>query len=157
MIDPRRFLPAVAIGGGAAGAVIAIPLLGDALRCCFCIGVMAGAGASMKLWLDTHRAENLTHAEAMTLGASSGLVSAAVTWVLSVPVRMGFGEGLAGFYASSTVLPDVARANLQALYTPSVGMMIMALPLQAALFGVMGAVGGFVALETAFKARKDAA
>ena len=63
MIEPRRFFPAVAIGGAGAGAAIAIPVLGDVLRCCFCIGVMAGAGLSMKLWLDTHRAENLTASE----------------------------------------------------------------------------------------------
>ncbi len=156
-MEPGRFFPAVAIGGAIAGAIIAIPVLGDILRCCFCVGVMAGAGASMKLWLDTHLAENLTPTDAMTLGAMSGLVTALASWILSLPVRFAFGEGLSNFYESSSVLPDVARHNLQALYTPSVGMVVMSLPLQLALYGVMGAVGGFLALETVFKARKEAA
>jgi hypothetical protein len=33
-------------------------------------------------------------------------------------------------------------------------MIVMSLPLQAALYAVMGGVGGFVALQTAFKSRK---
>ncbi len=154
MVELRRFFPAAAIGGAVAGVAIAIPVLGDFLRCCFCVGVMAGAAASMKLWLDTHRAENLTPVDGIALGACSGVVAAAVNWVLSLPVRLLFGESLSGFYDSSTILPDVARSNLHALYTPSGVMIVMSLPLQAVLYAVMGGVGGFVALQTAFKSRK---
>ena len=45
MIELRRFFPAVAIGGGVAGVVIAIPVIGDLLHCCFCVGVMLGAAS----------------------------------------------------------------------------------------------------------------
>jgi hypothetical protein len=156
LIEPRRFFPAAAIGGGVAGVAIAIPVIGDLLRCCFCIGVMAGAAASMKLWLDSHRAENLTAMEGATLGACSGAVTACVSWALSLPVRVGFGEGLSTFYHSSTALPELLRTNLEALYTPSAGMIVMSLPLQLGLYGVMGAVGGFLALQLAFGSRKAA-
>jgi hypothetical protein len=154
LIEPRRFFPAVAIGGAATGVAISIPVLGDLLRCCFCIGVMAGAAGSMKLWLDTHRAEDLTPTDGMALGACSGVVTACVSWVISLPVRLAFGEGLAAFYDSSTMLPDIARSNLHALYTPKGVMIVMSLPLQAALYALMGAVGSFVALQTVFKSRK---
>ena len=154
MIEPRRFFPAAAIGGGVMGVVIAIPVIGDLLRCCFCIGVMAGAVGSMKLWLDSHRAENLTPTDAMTLGACSGAVTAAANWVVSLPVRLAFGEGLSSYYGSSTMLPDLARSNLQALYTPSPVMIVMSLPLQGVIYAVMGAVGGFLGLQYAFATRK---
>jgi hypothetical protein len=154
LIEPRRFFPAVAMGGGVAGVAIAIPVLGDLLRCCLCIGVMAGAAASMKLWLDNHRAENLTPVEGATLGALSGAVTAAVSWVLSLPVRVVFGEGLTTFYHSSSALPDLLRSNLEALYAPGAMMIVMSLPLQLGLYAVMGAVGGFVALQLAFASRK---
>jgi hypothetical protein len=156
LIEPRRFFPAAAIGGAAAGVAIAIPVIGDLLRCCFCIGVMAGAAVSMKLWLDSHRAENLTPIEAATLGACSGAVTAAVSWALSLPIRLGFGEALSTFYDSSTALPELLRTNLEALYTPSGAMIVMSLPLQLGLYGVMGAVGGFLALQLVFGSRKIA-
>jgi hypothetical protein len=152
--EPQRFFPAVAIGGGIAGVVIAIPVIGDVLRCCFGIGVMAGAAASLKLWLDTHRAENLTVTDAVTLGALSGTVTASANWALSLPIRLVFGEGLSNFYGTSSTLPDLARSNLQALYTPSPMMIVMSLPMQVALYAVMGAVGAFVALQFAFSSRK---
>jgi hypothetical protein len=152
-MDPKRYFPAVAIGGAAAGAAIAIPILGDILRCCLCVGVMAGAGASMKLWLDAHPASSLTPTEGMLLGACSGAVTAAVSWLLSLPIRLAFGLGLSSFYDEASFLPEMARSNLHALYTPSAGMIVMSLPLQGALYGLMGGVGGFLALHTAFKAR----
>jgi len=154
MIEPRRFFPAVAIGGAITGVIIAVPVLGDLLRCCFCVGVMAGAAASMKLWLDTHRAESLTPTDGMMLGACSGVVTAATNWVLSLPIRLVWGDGLSGFYDARTFLPDLARSNLHALYTPSSSMIVMSLPLQAGIYAGMGAVGGFIALETVFKSRK---
>ncbi len=157
MIEPQRYFPAVAIGGGLAGVVLGIPFLGDLLRGCLCVGVMAGAAASMKLWLDAHQAEDLTSTDAMALGATSGGVSAVVSWALSVPVRIGVGEGLAHYYAGATSLPEMVRTNLQALYDPSPGMVIMSLPVSLGLYAVMGAVGGFIAIQTAFKARRDAA
>ena len=154
MIEQRRYFPAVAIGGSVAGVAIAIPVIGDLLRCCFCIGVMVGAAASMKLWLDSHQAENLTPVEAATLGACSGAVTATVSWVLSLPVRVAFGEGLSTFYHSSTALPDLLRTNLEALYAPGAMMIVMSLPLQLGLYALMGAVGGFVALQLTFASRK---
>ena len=153
-MEPKRFFPAVAVGGGLAGVIVAIPVLGDLLRGLFCIGVMAGAAASMKLWLDTHRAENLALAETATLGALSGVVTAGVSWILSLPLRLAFGDGLSQFYESFTVLPDLVRHNLQALYTPSAPMIVMSLPLQVAIYGVMGAVGAVLAREYAFSSRK---
>jgi len=154
VIEPRRFFPAVAIGGAAAGVAVSIPVIGDLLRCCFCIGVMAGAAVSMKLWLDSHQAENLTASDAATLGALSGSVSAATNWVLSLPIRLAFGDGLSSFYDSSTYLPSIAQSNLHALYTPNAVHMVMSLPLLLALYAMMGAVGAFVALQAFFSSRK---
>ena len=70
MIEPRRYFPAVAIAGAVAGVAISIPVLGDILRSLLCVGVMAGAALAMKLWLDTHPAENLTFLDAAVLGGA---------------------------------------------------------------------------------------
>ena len=153
MIEPRRFFPAVAVGGGIAGVVLAVPVLGDILRCVFCVGVMAGAAASMKFWLDSHRAEDLTPVDAAMLGASSGAMSGVAAWVVSLPIRVVFGEGLAGFYDSSEILPAVVKQNLHALYIPEFGMIVMSLPLQVMVYGLMGAIGGFIALKYLFPKR----
>jgi hypothetical protein len=107
----------------------------------------------MKLWLDAHPASSLTPTEGMLLGACSGAVTAAVSWLLSLPIRLAFGLGLSSFYDEASFLPEMARSNLHALYTPSAAMIVMSLPLQGALYGLMGGVGGFLALHTAFKAR----
>ena len=157
MIEPRRFFPAVAIGGGIAGVVIAIPVVGDLLLCTFCVGVMAGAAGSMKLWLDTHRAEDLTPADAMALGACSGAVTAAVDWLLSLPIRLSFGEGLLALYGSFSFLPDLARNNLKTLHGPEMLTIVGSLPVQLGLYALMGAVGGFVALQFVFPSRKTEA
>jgi hypothetical protein len=155
MIDPRRFFPAVAIGGGAAGVVLAVPVLGDLLRCLFCVGVMAGAAASMKLWLDSHQAEDLTPVDAATLGACSGAASGGAAWVVSLPIRMVFGDSLSSFYETS-FLPGIVKQNLRALYTPDAGMVVMSLPLQVMIYGITGAIGGFLALQFLFAARREA-
>jgi hypothetical protein len=155
VIEARRYFPAAAIGGAVMGVLIAVPVVGDLLRCCFCVGVMAGAAASMKLWLDSHPAEYLTALDGLTLGACSGVVTAGASWVLSVPIRLLFGDGLSGFYASSTSLPDMVRSNLQALYTPSPITVVMSLPVQVGLYAAMGALGGFLSLQFLFSGRKS--
>ena len=134
--------------------VIAIPVLGDLLLCIFCVGVMAGSAGSMKLWLDTHRAENLASVDALVLGACSGAVSAAADWGLSLPIRLSFGEGLSNLYDSFTFLPDLARNNMKAMHRSDLLEIVMSLPIQLALYAVMGAVGGFIALQFAFPSRK---
>jgi hypothetical protein len=153
LIDPRRFFPAIGIGGGIAGIALAIPVLGDVLRCVVCVGVMAGAAGSMKFWLDSHRAEDLTATDAATLGACSGAISGLAAWVVSLPIRLVFGEGLNTFYEGS-FLPDVAKQNLRALYAPDTSMIVTSLPLQVMIYGLMGAIGGFLALQLLFKTRR---
>lgn len=155
MIEPRRYFPAVGIGGGIAGVLLAIPVLGDFLRCVLCVGVMAGAAGSMKFWLDSHRAEDLTPVDAATLGACSGAASGAAAWLVSLPIRLVFGDGLNTFYEGSTLLPDVAKQNLRALYAPETSMIVMSLPLQVMVYSLMGAVGGFLAIQFLFKTRRS--
>jgi hypothetical protein len=155
LIDPRRYFPAVGIGGGAAGVILAIPILGDVLRCVFCVGVMAGAAGSMKFWLDSHQAEDLTPADAATLGACSGAASGVLAWFVSLPIRLVFGEGLNTFYEGLSFVPDVAKQNLRALYAPDTALVVASLPMQVVVYGLVGAVGGFVALQFLFKTRRS--
>jgi hypothetical protein len=156
-VHPRRFFPAVIIGGGAAGFLMALPILGDVLRCALCIGVLAGSGLSMKLWLDTHLAENLSPTEAAYLGAVSGGVSAAVSWVVAVPIRLAFGDDIGDFYLARELVPDTVKYLLRAMYTSDFGSLVMSLLFQVVVYGAMGALGGFLAIQYLFPARRTAA
>jgi hypothetical protein len=154
-VHPRRFFPAVAWGGGATGFLLALPIVGDILRCAVCMGVMAGSLLSMKLWLDSHRAEKLTSADAATLGACSGGVSGAVAWFVSVPVRLVFGPSLVDFFMDREFLPTFIKYNLRSLYTDDFVSIVMSLPLEIALYAMMGALGGFLAMRYAYPARRE--
>ncbi len=153
-MHPRRFVPAVLIGGGIAGVLIAIPVLGDFLRCVLCIGVIAGSVASMKLWLDSHLAENLSTLEAAYLGSLSGVTSACACWIISVPVRLAFGRSLGDFFMERGMLPDSVRYVIRSLYTPEFGDLVLSLLFQAIVYAGMGALGGFLAIQYAFPARR---
>jgi hypothetical protein len=156
MVHPRRFFPAAAIGGAVTGFVLALPILGDILRCALCAGVMGGTFLSMKLWLDSHRAEKLTVNDAAVLGACSGAVAGIVSWVVSVPIRLVFGAELVDFFMAREFLPTFLKYNIRSLYADDFPSIVMSLPLEAVLYGVMGAVGGFFALQYAFPTRREA-
>jgi hypothetical protein len=155
-MHPRRFFPAVAIGGGVTGFVLALPILGDILRCALCIGVMGGSVLSMKLWLDAHRAENLTPVDAAMLGATSGAVCGGASWLVSMPIRLAFGHSLSDFFMEREFLPDFLKVNIRSLYTDDFASIFMSLPLEVMLYAVMGALGGFLALQFVFSARRAA-
>lgn len=142
------------MGGGAAGFLIALPILGDILRCALCLGVLAGAGLSMKLWLDTHLAENLSTAEAAYLGWLSGVATAAVSWVVSFPIRLAFGDALGEFYMNREILPTSIKYLLRSTYTASFGEILMSLLLYTVVYGAMGALGGFLSLQFLFGSRR---
>jgi hypothetical protein len=154
-VDPRRFFPAVAIGGGVTGFFVAVPILGDVLRCALCVGVMLGSLLSMKLWLDSHRAEMLSPTDAGLLGACSGAVSGAVAWILSVPVRLEFGPSLGDFFMDREFLPTFVKYNIRSLYTDDPAALLMSLPLEVVLYGVVGALGGFLAIQYVFRSRRE--
>jgi len=155
-VHPRRFFPAVGIGGAVTGLVLALPVLGDILRCAACLGVMAGSTLSAKLWLDSHRAENLTSTDAAMLGACSGAVAGGVAWIISVPVRIVFGASLVDFFMEREFLPTFVKYNIRSLYADEFGAILMSLPLEVVLYAVMGALGGFLAIQYVFSARHEA-
>jgi len=155
-MHPRRFFPAAAIGGAVTGFLLALPVLGDILRCAMCIGVMGGSVLSMKLWLDGHRAENLTPTDAAVLGACSGGVCGAASWLVSVPIRFAFGRALGDFFMEREFLPDFAKYNIRNLYTDDFASIFMSLPLQVVTYAVMGAIGGFLGLQYVFASRREA-
>jgi hypothetical protein len=156
-VHPRRFFPSVLIGGGIAGVLIAIPILGDFLRCALCIGVLAGSVLSMKLWLDSHLAENLSTVEAATLGGLSGLATAAVCWVIALPIRLAYGQALGDYFLDRGMLPDSVKYMIRSLYTADLGDLVLSLLFQAIVYGAMGALGSFLAIQYAFPARRGEA
>jgi hypothetical protein len=154
-VDPRRFFPSVAIGGALTGFLLALPILGDILRCAVCVGVMAGSVLSMKLWLDSHRAEKLTPLDAAMLGGCSGGVAGVAAWVISVPVRLVFGAQLVDFFMAREFLPTFAKYNIRSLYTDDFTSIVMSLPLEVVLYAMMGALGGFLGIQYVFPHKRE--
>jgi hypothetical protein len=155
-VHPKRFFPSAAIGGAVTGLFLALPILGDIFRCAACIGVMAGSVLSMKLWLDSHRAERLTATSAATLGACSGGVTGLVAWFISVPIRLVFGPSLVDFFMEREFLPTFIKYNLRSLYADDFVSIAMSLPLEVVLYAMMGALGGFLGIQYAFPERREA-
>jgi hypothetical protein len=51
-------------------------------------------------------------------------------------------------------LPDGIRYVMRSMYTPSFGDIVLTLVFQALVYGAMGALGGFLAIQYAFPARR---
>ena len=115
---------------------------------------MAGAALALKVWLDTHRAENLAPLRAAYCGALAGAVSAVVAWVVSLPIRVAFGQALGDFYMDRTFLPDTVKYLMRALYQGDVGDLVVTLFFQVLAYGAMGALGAFLSLQYLFAARR---
>jgi hypothetical protein len=91
------------------------------------------------------------------LGACSGAVAGATAWIISVPVRLVFGASLRDFFMQREFLPTFIKYNIRGLYTDNFGEILMSLPLEVVLYGMVGAIGGFLAIQYVFPAKREAA
>jgi len=133
------------IGGVIGGVLSSIPII-SLLNCCFCLPNMAGVAIGLSMFLKSHPQDNLSAGEAAGGGAMAGAVAGLIAGILGLIMNMIVGGMMAGFYRSMP--PQFARAMAQATAGG-----VMAIPLNLFLYGAMGALGGFLAMQLFFKDR----
>ncbi|AKT43868.1 uncharacterized protein CMC5_081050 [Chondromyces crocatus] len=137
------------MGGVAGGVLSATPFVGGFLVCCFCLPTLAAAALALYLYFKERPHERITPADAALCGGMTGAVSGAVSSLLGYLVSLVFGAtSLAMLGGLSRDIPDLAGAMA------SGGLMIfISLPISAIVYGLMGALGGFLSLQLFYKDR----
>lgn len=146
---PERFLKAAAIGGAIGGVASSLPVL-NLLNCCFCLLNMAGAAAAVGMYLKDNPSERITSGDAAMCGGFAGMIAGVVVGILGVVMQVVAGSALMALYGHlATVLPPdvIAKMTMQA------GWSIAYIPLYVILYGLFGALGGFLSLNLFFKDR----
>ncbi len=129
------------IGGIIGGVASAIPFL-NFLNMCFCLLIQAGAALGMSMFFSENPGAGMRDGNAAMFGGVSGVVAGVVSGLLSVSlsfVWVGFASPFASY----------AGAGAGMLLT-----LIIGVPVSAIIFGIFGALGGFLALQVAFKGKR---
>ena len=146
----NRFMKPALIGGGIAGFVSSIPLLGSLLVCCFCLPTLGGAALAISMHLKENPHERLGTNDAALCGGLVGVVSGVLAAILQYIFGLIFGGAAFAMLGNMTggVPPEFARA----MAGGGLGL-ILQIPLGAILYGGMGALGGFLSMQLFFKDR----
>jgi hypothetical protein len=145
---PNRFIKAALIGGGVGGFVSALPIL-NILNCCFCLLNMGGAALAVSMYLKENPNERLNNQDAALCGGIAGAFAGLVASLLGLIMNLIAAPLLAAFYRS--LPPDIASKIAM-----SSGWGIIGIPVNIALYGAFGALGGFLAMQLFFKDRAAA-
>ena len=141
---PEYLTPAL-IGGAAAGVLSGIPLV----NCLCCLWIIGGAILATHL-LARSSAVSLTAGDGAIVGALTGIVAAVVEHIISLPLRainqsvyQGLMERLARF---ANQVPSQFQEWMQRGTTTefSMAMFLLGLFISAALFAVLGVLGGVI-------------
>ncbi len=153
---PQYMIPAL-IGGAAAGILSGIPIV----NCLCCLWIIGGAMLSVHL-LARETPISLTAGDGAILGALTGIVAAVIQAVIGIPLRgvssqvyRRMMERLAEF---SGQMPsgweDLMKRGQTEGFTAS--MFLFGLLLSAAIFAVLGILGGVIGVSL-FGKKKPAA
>jgi len=146
---PEYFRPAL-IAGAVAGLLSGLPFIG-AGNCVCCLWIVGGAAVAAKL-LAAATPGLLRASDGAVVGALTGIVAAVVDAVVSIPLR-SFNLGLARQILDKASelggqmppgLADVLNGSSSYL---SPGWFLLGLLVSAAVFAVMGALGGIIGIS----------
>ncbi|MCX6572453.1 MAG: hypothetical protein NTX99_00530 [Candidatus Aminicenantes bacterium] len=150
-MDPKKpdyFRPAL-VAGAVAGLLSGLPLIGMG-NCICCLWIVGGAAMAVKL-LAAATPTLLTAGDGAMVGALTGITAAVVDAVVSLPLR-SFNLGLARRFLDKAVelggdlpsgLDDIV--NNSGVFSP--GWFLLGLLISAAVFAVMGVLGGVIGVS----------
>lgn len=150
-MDPQRpdyFRPAL-IAGAVAGFLSGLPLI-SAGNCICCLWIVGGAAMAVRL-LAAGTRTLLTAGDGAIVGALTGITAAVVDAVVSIPLR-SFNLGLARRFLDKAVelggeLPAGLDDILNNAGAFSPGWFLIGLLVSAAVFAVMGVLGGIIGVS----------
>lgn len=146
---PEYFRPAL-IAGIVAGVLSGLPFIG-AGNCLCCLWIVAGAAAAAKM-LAAATPGLLKAGDGAIVGALTGIVAAVADAVVSIPLRsvnLGLAQRIldkAGQLGGQmpSGLNDILNQSGGAI---SAGWFLLGLFVSAAVFAVMGALGGIIGVS----------
>jgi hypothetical protein len=146
---PEYLRPAL-IAGAVAGLLSGLPFIG-AGNCVCCLWIVGGAAMAAKL-LASGTPLILKASDGAVVGALTGIVAAVVDAIISIPLR-SFNMGLAQrLIDKATELGGEMPAGLDQIFNGSSGMLtpgwfLLGLFISAAVFTVMGVLGGIIGIS----------
>ncbi len=143
---PEYFRPAL-VAGAVAGLLSGLPLIGAA-NCLCCLWIVGGAAMASKL-LAGQTPGLLKAGDGVLVGALTGIVAAVVDTIVKIPFQsynMEMARRLLDRFSDS--IPKGLEGLLnEAGGNTSTGGLLIGLFITAAVYGVMGALGGAIGVS----------
>ncbi|HMA54704.1 MAG TPA: hypothetical protein VKT17_09590 [Acidobacteriota bacterium] len=151
-MDPQRpeYLRPALIAGAVAGLLSGLPFIG-AGNCICCLWIVGGAAIAAKL-LAAATPGLLKAGDGAVVGALTGIVAAVVDAIVSIPLR-SFNMGLARrLLDKAAEFGGEMPPSLEGILNGSSGgispgWFLLGLLVSAAVFAVMGALGGIIGIS----------
>ncbi len=146
---PEYLRPAL-IAGAVAGLLSGLPFIGAA-NCLCCLWIVGGAAIAAKL-LAADTAGTLTAGDGAMVGALTGIVAAVADSLISIPLRPFSMDLARRFLDKAAELGGELPAGLDEIMAGSSGLsspgwFLIGVFLTAAVFTVMGALGGIIGVS----------
>lgn len=143
---PGIFVPAL-IGGGVAGVLTGIPLVG----CLCCIWIIGGAMLSAYL-LSKDSPVAMSSGDGAIVGIFSGIVAAVVDFIISIPFEAMSSEFFQGIMEKVAEYSDEMPSGWETLFEKgafgtSAAWSIFGLMISAVIFSILGALGGIIGIS----------
>jgi hypothetical protein len=145
---PDYFRPAL-MAGAVAGLLSGLPFIGAA-NCVCCLWIVGGAAAAVRL-LAGATPGPLRSGDGALVGAMTGIVAAVVDAIVSIPLR-SFNQELAQRILDKASemggeMPSGLNEILNTTGAVSAGWFLIGLFVSAAVFAIMGALGGIIGVS----------
>jgi hypothetical protein len=137
------------MAGAVAGLLSGLPFIGAA-NCICCLWIVGGAAAAVRL-LAAAAPGPLTSGDGALVGAMTGIVAALVDAIVSIPLRSFNLELARRILDKASEMGGEMPAGLNEFFNVSGGVspgwFLIGLFISAAIFAVMGALGGIIGVS----------
>jgi len=152
---PPLFLPAL-IGGAIAGVLSSVPFL----NCLCCLWIMGGAMLAASLW-SKNSPVALTTGDGALVGAFTGLFAAGAHALVSLPLAAVNVAFFKGVFERLSAYTNEMPSGWQQWFDQSIGpfslpSFFFGLIISAAVFSILGALGGILGLALFGKKNRPA-
>lgn len=144
-------MKAALLGGLVGGLLSGLPFI-KAGNCCFCLWVMLGGVIAVYIY--SKQLYAMTGGTAALLGMQSGMVSAVVSTIISIPFQLIMTRVAGGFQREmiekmmeqNPDFPPQFRDFMLRMFSPefAVGLIIFGFIISLVVFSLFGALGGII-------------